>query len=384
MAIEGPLKELGIHDVFHLLDLGSETGELTVTSRLRRNEGTVYFEEGAVVHAVIGSNPHPLGEVLLRGGRIGEADLQRARGMQHRGDSRRLGEILVDIGALSQEDLDRYVQQQIAEVVFEIMSWREGYFTFTDGPLEGLPVEAKVRLPGSSLLLEAARRIEEWSRIAAKIPHLGLVPALAPPTGAETGRLELLPVEWEILAAADGVRDLRDISTAVRRSEFDVARAVFGLSSAGVLVLEERPSPDGVEPSIGGSLEDMIEAIERAFEEGDVDAAERWADQARLRYPDDATVAMLHGRLALLQGDAMAAEHEFRKALRLDPLLAPAHLLLGDALARQGRFGEATEWWERWLTVASHADEESTDTVRVREAIRAAQTLSTFLRPHDD
>jgi hypothetical protein len=53
MAIEGPLKELGIHDVFHLLDLGSETGELTVTSRLRRNEGTIYFEEGAVVHAVI-------------------------------------------------------------------------------------------------------------------------------------------------------------------------------------------------------------------------------------------------------------------------------------------------------------------------------------------
>jgi hypothetical protein len=384
MAIEGPLKELGIHDVFHLLDLGSETGELTVTSRLRRNEGTIYFEDGAVVHAVIGSNPHPLGEVLLRGGRIGEADLQRARGMQHRGDSRRLGEILVDIGALSREDLDRYVQQQIAEVVFEIMSWREGYFRFTDGPLEGLPVEATIRLPGSSLLLEAARRIEEWSRIAAKIPHLGLVPALAPPAGAETGRLELLPVEWEILAAADGVRDLRDISTAVRRSEFDVARAVFGLTSAGVLVLEERTSPNGVESPIGGSLEEMIEQIERGFEDGDVDAAERWADQARSRFPDAAAVAMLHGRLALLRGDAVAAEHEFRKALRLDPLLAPAHLLLGDALARQGRFGEATEWWERWLTVASHADEESTDTVRVREAIRAAQTLSTFLRPHDD
>ena len=384
MPIEGPLKELGIHDVFHLLDLGRETGVLTVTSRIRQNQGTVHFSSGAVVHAVIGSNPHPLGAVLLRAGRISEADLQRARGMQHRGDERRVGEILMAIGALTRGELERYVRQQIAEVVFEIMSWREGYFTFTDGPLEGLPVEAKVRLPGSSLLLEAARRIEEWSRIAAKIPHLGLVPELAPPTRAETGRLELLSVEWEILAAADGERDLRDISTAVRRSEFDVARAVFGLASAGVLVLEERPSPDGVEQPIGGSLEDVIEQIERALEEGDLDAAERWADQARSRYPDAAAVAMLHGRLALLQGDAMAAEHEFRKALRLDPLLAQAHLLLGDALARQGRFGEATEWWERWLTVASHADEESADTVRVREAIRAAQTLSTFLRPHDD
>ena len=91
---------------------------------------------------------------------------------------------------------------------------------------------------------------------------------------------------------------------------------------------------------------------------------------------------LLLAYVALRQGDAMAAEHEFRKSLRLDPLMAPAHLLLGDALARQGRLGEATEWWERWLTVSSQADEDSDDTARVREAIRAAHTLSTFLRPH--
>ena len=68
MPIEGPLRELGIHDVFHLLDLGRETGRLTVTSRIRQNRGAIYFDGGAVVHAVIGSNPHPLGEVLLRAG----------------------------------------------------------------------------------------------------------------------------------------------------------------------------------------------------------------------------------------------------------------------------------------------------------------------------
>jgi tetratricopeptide (TPR) repeat protein len=382
MPIEGPLKELGIHDVFHLLDLGSETGELTVVSRLRRNRGTIYFEDGAVVHAAIGSNPHPLGEVLLRAGKIADADLQRARGMQHRGDGRRLGEILVDIGTLTRDDLERYVRQQIAEVVFEIMSWREGYFTFTEGPLEQAPGEATVRLPGSALLLEAARRIDEWSRIAARIPHLGLVPTLTPAEGAETGRLELLPVEWEILAATDGVRDLREISETVRRSEFDVARAVFGLASAGVLVLGERTPADALDEPSGGTLEGLIAQIDQALEDDDLESAELWAEHARAKFPDDAAVAIVHGRLALRRGDAMAAEHEFRKALRLDPLMAPAHLLLGDALARQGRFGEATEWWERWLTVSSHADEESSDTVRVREAIRAAHTLSTFLGPH--
>ena len=46
MAIEGPLRELGIHDVFQLLDLSRKTGRLRVTSLLRDNEGTVYFDSG--------------------------------------------------------------------------------------------------------------------------------------------------------------------------------------------------------------------------------------------------------------------------------------------------------------------------------------------------
>ena len=49
MAIEGPLKELGIHDVFQLLDLSRKTGTLRVTSELRDNDGTfgAYAQLGA-------------------------------------------------------------------------------------------------------------------------------------------------------------------------------------------------------------------------------------------------------------------------------------------------------------------------------------------------
>ena len=79
MAIEGPLKELGIHDVFQLLDLSRKTGILRVTSELRDNEGRVWFNTGAILFAQLRSNPHPLGEMLMRAGKITEADLQRAR-----------------------------------------------------------------------------------------------------------------------------------------------------------------------------------------------------------------------------------------------------------------------------------------------------------------
>ena len=101
MPIEGPLREFGIHDVFQLLDLSRKTGALSVVSALRDNQGTVFFEGGAVIFASIRSNPHRLGDMLVRAGKISEADLDRARAAQQKGDTRRLGEILLEIGAVT-------------------------------------------------------------------------------------------------------------------------------------------------------------------------------------------------------------------------------------------------------------------------------------------
>ena len=114
MAIEGPLRELGIHDVFQLLDLSRKTGALRVTSGPRDNEGAVFFKSGRVIHASIRSNPHPLGTMLIRAGKINEADLERARAMQRAaGPGRRVGEILVEIGAITPKELERQVRLQI-------------------------------------------------------------------------------------------------------------------------------------------------------------------------------------------------------------------------------------------------------------------------------
>ena len=95
MPIQGALRELGIHDVFQLLDLSRKTGRLRVTSALRNNEGTVLFRDGRVVSATTRSNPHPLGAVLLRAGRITAQELEQARAVQQASDKPRLlGEVL--------------------------------------------------------------------------------------------------------------------------------------------------------------------------------------------------------------------------------------------------------------------------------------------------
>src|SRR5258708_13959179 len=122
MPIEGPLRELGIHDVFQLLDVSRKTGALRVTSELRHNEGKIYFDNGVVVSAEIRSNPHPLGALLLRTGKITEADLERARDMQTRqGDKRRLGEILVALGGIPQPEADRQIRFHSTQVVCHVM-----------------------------------------------------------------------------------------------------------------------------------------------------------------------------------------------------------------------------------------------------------------------
>src|SRR3989442_1765070 len=224
MPIEGPLRELGIHDVFQLLDLSRKTGVLRVTSELRHNAGTISFEGGAIIFAEIRSNPHPLGALLLRTGKISEADLERARDMQERqGDRRRLGEILVSLGALTPRELERQVRFQIEEVVFEVMGWREGYFSFSEGSPSELPTDATVRIPTEALLMEGARRIDEWSRIEGRIPHLGVVPMLAPPQQASEGELDLLPPGRIALASGRGADAVEELRRALRLDPLAVA-----------------------------------------------------------------------------------------------------------------------------------------------------------------
>jgi hypothetical protein len=239
MAIEGPLRELGIHDVFQLLDLSRKTGTLIVTSALRDNEGVVLFENGKVISASIRSNPHRIGDLLVRSGRLTDADLAHVREAQDGGDRRRFGEILVALGLVTAREMERQMRLQIEAVVFELMSWSEGHFRFTEGLNEDALRDASAPLGTESLLMEGARRIDEWSRIADRVPNLSVIPDLAPGDGDHPALLDLLPQEWKVLAMIDGQTDLRTIAATVAMSEFDVARVVYGLVSTGVVVLRQ-------------------------------------------------------------------------------------------------------------------------------------------------
>lgn len=382
MAIEGPLKELSIHDVFQLLDLSRKTGTLRVASDLRQNAGNVFFEDGVVVGAEIRSNPHPLGRLLTRAGRVGEQDLMRARALQSAGDTRRLGEILVAQGLLSQKDLNRYVRLQIEEVVFELVSWSEGYFSFEEGKRGDWPTEADTRVPTGLLLMEAARRTDEWSRIEKKITHLGLVPRLAPVVDTATP-LDLLPAEWEVLAVIDGERSVRDLATTLGRPEFEVARTLFGLATAGIVTLED-PARRAMEAIGGADLPILLGEVDQLLGAGDPDSARQVAEQAVSSHPDQPLAHLAYGRALLAAGHPAEAAEALWQVVQLDPQSAPGHRLFGLSLAAVGRFRESAQVWEQWRRLAGKAPEEDAQLALVERVRQAALTLDLALRGSRD
>jgi Domain of unknown function (DUF4388) len=251
MAIEGRLRELGIHDVFQLLDLSRKTGVLRVSSHLRDDEGVLYFDHGRVTQATIRSKAMPVELVLRQAGRISDDDLEMARSQAFEGRAD-IADALVRSGAISQRELERHYRLQLESAVFELMSWNEGFFSFEELPADQMPHDSRISVSTESLLMEGARRIDEWSRIADVIPDLTVILELAPFENDQEGAaLDLLPHEWQVLTMIDGERDLRGIAVALGRDEFEIGKIAYGLTTTGIVTARKpsaRSTPERLSP----------------------------------------------------------------------------------------------------------------------------------------
>jgi hypothetical protein len=380
MAIEGPLRELGIHDVFQLLDLSRKTGVLRVSSELRDDEGVVYFDSGKVVHAHVRSKAVPLELTLLQSGKISKDDLESARGKRTNGRANAdLVDLLVEGGAVTSKEIERQLRMQIEGVVFELMSWREGFFSFEERPANELvhTREARIKVSTESLLMEGARRIDEWSRIADKVPSLAVVPVLAPvrDDGASS-QLDLLPPEWEVLSMIDGSRDLRAIAGSLGRAEFDIARTVYGLVTTGVV---EVRTPDRATPLVEDhGTEPALEQARAALARGAAEEALTATRGVLAKEPGNSRAHLLAARILAALNRRDEVVDELRRAVRADPLTPEVHLELGFAAVYVGDYATARSSWEHYLRLAPTGPEVG----RVRAATEALTRLMHVLEAH--
>src|SRR5690242_12192086 len=229
MAIKGSLKEASLPDVIQLLFLGRRTGCLALADQ--HNFGTIYLDEGLIVYASIVNRRDRLGDILLRKGRITDQQLQQAIEAQIDDRQHKLGEILVGLGVLSRGELEEYMRLQIEEAVYYLFTWTSGTFNFEAG-VRPEREDFLVKINPESLLLEGARRVDEWSLIEKKIPAFDLIFTLDQQHLADSG-VQLSAEQERVVPLLDGKRDVHQLVEDSGLVEFEVGKALYGLITAG-------------------------------------------------------------------------------------------------------------------------------------------------------
>jgi tetratricopeptide (TPR) repeat protein len=231
MAIRGSLREASLPDVLQLLAMGKKTGCLSVTHRACF--GYIYFNKGRICYASIVNRRDRLGDMLVKTGVITQAQLEGAIALQDRRRDKRVGELLVEQNALSLEQLHNAIHVQIQEAVYFLFTWNQGTFNF-EPDVQPDQHDHVVSINPESLLLEGARRVDEWGLVEKKIPSFDIVFELdhGKVLASDVG---LNAEQRAVLDLVDGTRDVQAIIDASGLVEFEVGKALFGLLTAGFI-----------------------------------------------------------------------------------------------------------------------------------------------------
>jgi hypothetical protein len=188
MAFQGSLAELHLPDIIQLVSVSGKTGVFRLTEG--PNRGEIFLQEGRIVHA--------------------------------------------ELGSLGGE-----------EAVYALATWKNGEFRFDSGV--AAPRQT-IEKSNTSLLMEAARRLDEWRVLAKKIPSMELVPEFVILQSRE-GQINLNTMEWLLLSKIDGKRSVRAIANAAQLSVFDAAKLLYGLVATGLIRLRDPHGPPAVASS---------------------------------------------------------------------------------------------------------------------------------------
>jgi tetratricopeptide (TPR) repeat protein len=337
MAIKGSLKEASLPDVIQLLTLGRRTGCLAVADR--QNFGYIYFDEGRITYASIVNRRDRLGDILVKSGRITPDQLREAVELQGADRERKLGEILVETGALPRGELEDYMRLQIEEAVYYLFTWSAGTFNFEAG-VRPEREDFLVQINPESLLLEGARRVDEWSLIAKKIPSFDLIFTIDR-AHMEAAAVTLSAGQQRILPLLDGSRDVQQVVEDSGLVEFEVGKALYGFITAG-FAHRAGSSASTPAPKVNdGRIEEHRNLGVAFYKTGMLDEALREFRRVAELRPSEGTAPFFIGLIALRQARWAEAAESLRLAVeRGGPRPAALHNL-AFALEQLGRLDEA-------------------------------------------
>lgn len=274
MALEGTIKDFGLADILQLIGLQRKTGFLTLDGG--SDTVTVKFLDGAVVGADTSERnlEDLLGSVLVRTGRITDAQLQAALRIQ-KSTLQRLGYILVKQDFIADVDLEEALRIQVTQIVYRLFRWRAGKYQFA--PMDHMEYDNEHFRPLSAetILMEGARMIDEWPILerrikspamifkqtaagaALDVPVASLLDADidfgfqdAPESGGKAkAEIRISPDERDILRSVDGRSSVQDIVDVSALAEFDVYRLLFELLNRNLIEEVVLTPVAGIAPS---------------------------------------------------------------------------------------------------------------------------------------
>jgi hypothetical protein len=188
MTLQGSLDTFSIPDVLALLAQTRKTGALHV--RGERGRGVLYFAGGRVCGAETGE----------------------------------------DSGPVAEDGFD----ERLADVTFELLRNDSGTFEFEPDAQPVWPAAGEAEV--TTVVAEAAARLEEWRTIEAVIPSMEVRPRLVDQLPSETVTIDRK--RWRVLTAVDGRRRVSVIARVLEMSEFHLCRTLKLLVDAGIVELD--------------------------------------------------------------------------------------------------------------------------------------------------
>ena len=225
-GLRGTLARLALPDLLHDLQATGATGILSLTAGGARK--ALYFKGGRVVFAASNLPSDRLGEVLLREGKI--TPDQNETSVRALAQGRRQGRVLVEMGALSPDELWWAVQTQVREIVFSVFQWDGGQFHFEESVL---PEKEKITvdLDVTSLVLEGVRRMDPGGALRNRLPDGYLVVE----RGETPAPGMLHPWEEHVLSLVDGEKSVVELCHESEVGEGQTQKALYAFLCTGIV-----------------------------------------------------------------------------------------------------------------------------------------------------
>jgi outer membrane protein assembly factor BamB/tetratricopeptide (TPR) repeat protein len=220
---------MNLSDLFQSLGMNQQEGTLTVYSEDKHTD--VYFSNEGIRLLTSDKQKYPrLGEILVRRHIVTPSQLQEALEKQKESGAL-LGEILIFQKVVTEDDIESCVRSQIEEIIYDVFSWKDAKFEFQVGePTEEFfdqtATGRKITFNIQGIIMEAARRIDEWERIHKVIPSSSHIFAVAVDSASFDPEQAEYPQKMvmEVMGLVDGMKSVEEICRESPYSTFETSK----------------------------------------------------------------------------------------------------------------------------------------------------------------